>query len=335
MTESTAFGDKFGERLRCERAPAFVSRSLRNTTIAVTEIRSDNPIPGPSSSLTREDAFLVALQLRDYPVHEYWEDGRPAPVTALFCGDTTIYDIRRDPVFNINNPFHSIYFYFPRAALDAIADNADVPRIGDLRYQPGAGVDDPIMRGLTLSLLPAFERPDQVSQLFAEHVTLAVGAHVARTYGDMKSTRVVHGGLAPWQERRAKDIIDANLDGALALTLLAQECGLSVGHFSRAFRRSTGMAPHQWLTHRRIGAAKSLLRDGRLSLSEVALACGFSDQSHFTRVYTRATGTSPGAWRRQLDQQAHRPPRARCRRTVADDRDRLQQIAADFDNPAG
>ena len=46
MTESTAFGDKFGERLRCERAPAFVSRSLRNTTIAVTEIKSDNPVPG-------------------------------------------------------------------------------------------------------------------------------------------------------------------------------------------------------------------------------------------------------------------------------------------------
>jgi hypothetical protein len=42
-------------------------------------------------------------------------------------------------------------------------------------------VDDPIMRGLALSLLPAFEHPDQVSQLFAEHVTLAVGAHVART----------------------------------------------------------------------------------------------------------------------------------------------------------
>ena len=70
MTESTAFGDRFGERLRCERAPAFVSRSLRNTTIAVTEIKSDNPVPGLSSSLTREDAFLVALQLRDYPVHE-------------------------------------------------------------------------------------------------------------------------------------------------------------------------------------------------------------------------------------------------------------------------
>jgi AraC family transcriptional regulator len=301
MTQSTAFGDKFGERLRCDSAPAFVSRSLRNTTIAVTEIKSDNPVPGPSSSLAREDAFLVALQVRDYPVHEYFEEGRAAPVTSLRAGDTTIYDIKRDPVFNINNPFHSIHFYFPRAALNAIADNAGVPRIGDLRYQPGVGIDDPIMRRLALSLLPAFEHPEQVSRLFAEHITLAVGVHAARTYGDMRPARIVNGGLAPWQERRAKEIVDANLDGAVPLKMLADECGLSVGHFARAFRQSTGMTPHQWLTQRRIETAKSLLRDRRYSVSEVALACGFSDQSHFTRVYTRAMGTSPGAWRRQLD----------------------------------
>ena len=47
--------------------------------------------------------------------------------------------------------------------------------------------------------------------------------------------------------------------------------------------------------------AKGLLRDGTLSLSEVALACGFSDQSHFTRVFARLIGVSPGARRRYLE----------------------------------
>ena len=49
-------------------------------------------------------------------------------MTALRAGDTTIYDLKRDPVFNINNPFHSVHFYFPRAALNAIADNAGARR---------------------------------------------------------------------------------------------------------------------------------------------------------------------------------------------------------------
>jgi AraC family transcriptional regulator len=77
---------------------------------------------------------------------------------------------------------------------------------------------------------------------------------------------------------------------------------LSVSHFSRAFRRTMGVAPHSWLLARRIEVAKERLRDCRLSLSDVALACGFADQSHLTRVFTRMVGVSPGAWRRALDE---------------------------------
>ena len=106
------------------------------------------------------------------------------------------------------------------------------------------------------------------------------------------------GGLAAWQERRAKDMLVANLDGAVALADVAQECRLSVSHFSRAFRQSMGVAPHRWLLNRRVEFAKELLQAPDSSLSEIALRCGFADQSHFTRVFTRRAGVSPGAWRR-------------------------------------
>jgi AraC family transcriptional regulator len=75
-----------------------------------------------------------------------------------------------------------------------------------------------------------------------------------------------------------------------------------VSHFSRAFRRTMGVAPHNWLLMRRVEVAKEKLRENRLSLSDVALACGFADQSHLTRVFARTVGVSPGAWRRALDQ---------------------------------
>jgi AraC family transcriptional regulator len=108
----------------------------------------------------------------------------------------------------------------------------------------------------------------------------------------------VRGGLAPWQERRVKDLIEANLSGELPLAMLAAECGLSVSHFSRAFRQSIGTSPHRWLLRRRVELAQDRLRDPKLSLSEVGLSCGFADQSHFTRVFTGLSGMSPGAWRR-------------------------------------
>jgi AraC family transcriptional regulator len=114
--------------------------------------------------------------------------------------------------------------------------------------------------------------------------------------------RPVRGGLAPWQERRAKEVLSANLDGGVPLTEVARECRLSVSHFSRAFRRTMGVAPHNWLVARRIEVAKEKLRYSRLSLSDVALACGFADQSHLTRAFTGMVGASPGAWRRALDE---------------------------------
>jgi AraC-like DNA-binding protein len=62
------------------------------------------------------------------------------------------------------------------------------------------------------------------------------------------------------------------------------------------------VAPHKWLIEQRIVLSREKLRDERLSLTDVALECGFSDHAHFTRCFTRTVGVSPGAWRRALKQ---------------------------------
>ncbi len=132
-------------------------------------------------------------------------------------------------------------------------------------------------------------------------MTLGLGAHVAQTYGGMQArSRPLQGGLAPWQEKRSKEMLASDLAGAMPLSEIATACGLSISHFSRAFRRSTGLAPHAWLLHVRVEGAKAMLRQREASLSMIALACGFADQSHFTRVFTRHVGLSPGAWRKYL-----------------------------------
>jgi AraC-like DNA-binding protein len=300
MEDSSGYGQAFGERLKAQ-AVSFV-RSLRNTNIAATEVRADDPPHGLSGDQIREDAFLVAVMRRDYPIHEYFEDGRIAGTAALRTGETVLYDLKRNPQFMINNPFHSVHFYLPRAALNEVADGTESRKIEELRYRPGVGVDDAVMRGLVGSLMPAFESPDQASRLFVEHVTLAVAIHAAKTYGGMRpASLIARGGLAAWQLKRAEDTLAANLEGDISLADLANDCGLSASHFSRAFRQSTGMSPHRWLQQRRVDLAKSLLPDRSLSLASIALACGFADQSHFTRVFSNFVGISPGNWRRDCD----------------------------------
>ena len=153
--------------------------------------------------------------------------------------------------------FVSLLFYLPRAALNAIADDAAAPRIGDLSYKPGASVNDATISCLGSTILPAFSRADQANRLFVDHVSLAAGIHLAQTYGGMRPVaRPPRGGLAR-QERRAKEVLSANLDGDVPLKQVARECRLPVSHFSRAFRRTMGVAPHHWLLTRRIAACRS------------------------------------------------------------------------------
>ncbi|MWV18231.1 helix-turn-helix domain-containing protein [Pseudomonas sp. L-22-4S-12] len=102
--------------------------------------------------------------------------------------------------------------------------------------------------------------------------------------------------LAPWQERRAKALIAANLGFSLTMTHLARECSLSRSHFSRAFHGSFGMSPHQWLTQQRIIHAQRLLQSER-TITAIAQDCGFADQAHFSRVFTRLVGLPPSLWR--------------------------------------
>jgi AraC family transcriptional regulator len=219
----------------------------------------------------------------------------------LRAGESFLYDLKRDPRGLLHEPYHSLAFYLPRAALDAITDEANAPRIYDLSYEPGAGVNDVTISSLGRLLLPALRHPDQANPLFLDHVLQAVGVHVAHTYGGMRPmSRPARGGLAPWQERRAREFLRASIKRSVTLKEVARECGLSVGYFSHAFRRTLGVSPHKWLIEQRVVLSKEKLRDDRLSLSDVATECGFSDQSHLTRAFKQTVGVSPGAWRRAI-----------------------------------
>jgi AraC family transcriptional regulator len=108
------------------------------------------------------------------------------------------------------------------------------------------------------------------------------------------------GGLAPWQVRRVEDYMRASLARDMGVGELAGIVGLTAKHFARAFREATGTPPHRFLTGIRIEAAARMLDACReRPLADVAIACGFADQSHFTRSFRAVMGTTPGLYRRQ------------------------------------
>lgn len=293
------YGRDLGTKFGAEDAPSIVTRSLQHGEIAVTELCVHKPPRRLSDPIRRLDGYMICLMLRDLPNNSYWEGGRQVSAYSLRAGQVTIHDLKREPMAVIDKPVHSLLMYLPGAAFHAVADQANVPRISELRYEPGVGLLDKTIKYLGLSLLPALRTPDRVNRLFTDHVALALASHAAHTYGGMQTvSRPLKGGLAPWQEKRSKEMLAGNLTGATPLHEIAEACGLSVSHFSRAFRGSTGLAPHAWLLQARVEAAKVMLRERRASLVEIACTCGFADQSHFAHVFTRRVGLSPGAWRK-------------------------------------
>ena len=106
------------------------------------------------------------------------------------------------------------------------------------------------------------------------------------------------GGLATWQARRTLAHIEANLASKMEIDELANVVALSRSHFSRAFKRSLGFSPMEYVVVRRVERAKAMISGTMEPLADVALACGFADQAHLNRRFREIVGISPGRWRR-------------------------------------
>jgi AraC-like DNA-binding protein len=106
------------------------------------------------------------------------------------------------------------------------------------------------------------------------------------------------GGLATWQAKRTLAYIEANLASKMDIDDLANVVALSRSHFSRAFKRSLGLSPMEYVVVRRVERAKAIISGTSEPLAEVALACGFADQAHLNRRFRDMVGISPGRWRR-------------------------------------
>lgn len=118
--------------------------------------------------------------------------------------------------------------------------------------------------------------------------------------------RAAKGGLAGWQLRRVTDHIKCYIDMPLTTDMLAASIHVSTGHFCRAFKTAMGETPHNHVIRQRLRHAQTLMLRTDETLSQIAFACGLTDQAHLTRLFRRTVGTTPMVWRRRW--QVSRPP---------------------------
>jgi AraC family transcriptional regulator len=283
-------------------APTLFVRVLDKSTLYIARETCDAPNFGITPEHELQDAFAVYVLLRNsYGRTDLWLNGKRYPREHSAQGAVIAYPLDQRWRANMREPFDCIHLHLPRGVLDDIADEIGVQRIGTLHLPPSDNTFDPVVFGLVTSLLPALENVAHASSLFIQSVTLALAVHLCQRYGGMSvDARSTRGGLAPWQLKRAKDMLLEKIDGEISLEELAKACTVSRSHFARAFKMSVGQAPHQWLRRQRVEKAKQLLARADMSLFEIALLCGFTDQSHLGRVFKKDVTVTPGQYRQAL-----------------------------------
>lgn len=170
------------------------------------------------------------------------------------------------------------------------------------RLQLRCGVQDPLLTSAIQALEQELREPRELGTLYVDSVSDFMALHLLRDCGRPDALPRQRGALSRRNLQRVMERIESSIEQGVSLQALADETSLSRTYFSVAFRQSTGLSPHRYLTLRRLARARDLLRVSALSIAEVALRCGFSSQAHFTQYFHRESGVTPHQFRRSLAQ---------------------------------
>ncbi|WP_426126083.1 helix-turn-helix domain-containing protein [Pararhizobium sp. PWRC1-1] len=273
-----------------------VNQSLTTSDIAIFRKATSSARLDQVKTLASNRGFVLGVSLVAGHSRRIFHQHH---VTTHDFAENAIYirDLSENYKADLNTPFDFLLFEISQASLIKFANEAELTGVTSLSAETAS--KDIVLANLARALMPALERPEEASALFVEQMTTAIGTYLVQRYGGRQNSAPVRiRTLSRSHEDLAKSILLDSLEGDISIAQVAHACNLSRGYFIRAFRETTGMTPYQWLLSERINRARELLRTSNAPLADVAIACGFADQSHFTRVFSTIVGTTPGHWRR-------------------------------------
>ena len=105
------------------------------------------------------------------------------------------------------------------------------------------------------------------------------------------------GSMKRWQARCVQGYIAVHLHAKIRAGDLARVTQFNRSKFNRSFKASFGCTPCQYVKRMRVARAQNLMTISNNALGEIALECGFANQSHFSNCFRKVVGERPAAWR--------------------------------------
>jgi AraC-like DNA-binding protein len=223
-------------------------------------------------------------------------DGSPAPRGPVRRGEISFWRIGSRVGGHVTGNLRFLRLlvdpvFLQRASDSAAVDRASTPWL--------IGSSDLLTQQLAEDLALHLERGREIESLLVDGAASLLTLRLVQLASNFDIANKFDGRLATARLRLVLDYIESNLGRDIKLSELAGCVGLSATRFCHAFRKSTGVSPHQYVIARRIERSKVILCRKSANITELALTLGFNSQSHFTRVFRIATGSTPMRYRQQ------------------------------------
>jgi AraC family transcriptional regulator len=169
--------------------------------------------------------------------------------------------------------------------------------VGAIYFRDVSGARDPRVAFMMEQLRTEWVEERSPSAVFSRSLAQALAVHLVRCYiADVHRGRQVNA-LQAYKLRKVTDAMNAHLSDQFSLATFAGLAELSEYHFSRMFKRATGLSPSQYFIRLRMLRARHLLLQTRLTIIDVGLEVGYSSPSHFSQVFRREVGVTPSEFR--------------------------------------
>lgn len=280
-----------------EPTPIASSQSLGWQPLLVEEFQQP---PGGVDLATVWEAHSIALCLapRPHRIHQVVGD---RCYTGLYTkGDISVTPANIPASYRAEGEDHYFHVGVPTQFLQSVAQSTAELDPDRLELMTEFRVRDPQLEQTLLLLRSELHKGGGwVGQLYVESLANVLAVHLLRQYSTVRPRIALYeGGLGDRKILQISEYIHAHLDQPIKLADLADVAGMSQFHFSRMFKQSMGISPHQYLLQQRVEQAKRLLKGSKLAIAEIALQCGFNSQSHLSKHFREAIGMTPSDYRK-------------------------------------
>ncbi len=189
----------------------------------------------------------------------------------------------------------TLQLHLPSATLKSALEDISGRDASSYAMPSDLSIQDPLITNVMMALADAMA--NGVPDLYAETAAQFLATHLVMRVAEIGPRSSPKD--EPQRLKRVEELMRENFNEELSLNAMAQEAGVSRFHFLRLFKETYGETPFRRLTRLRMEEAQRRLLQGKQSITDIALACGYNNPAHFTTAFRRVVGTSPQDFRRQ------------------------------------